>query len=77
MQCKKCKVYFVPFYYISGLNINFYKSEIFFLAAAKVRSQQYSEIFTCPGVELAIKYLGMPIHKKKLGRKETCFVEIG
>jgi hypothetical protein len=51
---------------ISGLKINFHKSEIFCLGVAKGRSQQYSELFTCPCAELPMKYLGMPIDEKKL-----------
>jgi hypothetical protein len=51
---------------ISGLKINFHKSEFFCLGAAKGRSQRYSELFTCPCVELPMKYLGMPIDEKKL-----------
>jgi hypothetical protein len=37
---------------ISGLKINFHKSEIFCLGDAKERAQRYSEIFTCPTAEL-------------------------
>jgi hypothetical protein len=33
---------------------------------ARERSQQYSEIFTCPIAELPMKYLGMPIDEKRL-----------
>jgi hypothetical protein len=51
---------------ISGLKINFHKSEIFCLGAAKGRAQHYSEIFTCPIAELPMKYLEMPIDEKKL-----------
>jgi hypothetical protein len=50
----------------SRLKINFHKSEIFCLGAAEERSQQYSEIFTCPIVVLPMKYLGMPIDEKRL-----------
>jgi hypothetical protein len=32
---------------ISGLKINFHKSEIFCLGDAKERAQRYSEVFTC------------------------------
>jgi hypothetical protein len=51
---------------ISGLKINFHKSEIFCLGNAKERAQRYSEIFTCPTAELPMKYLGMPVDEKKL-----------
>jgi hypothetical protein len=51
---------------LSGLKINFYKSEIYCLGAAKERGQHYSEIFTCPNSELPMTYLGMPIDEKRL-----------
>jgi hypothetical protein len=51
---------------ISGLKINFHKSEIYYLGEAKERAQRYSEIFTCPTAELPMKYLGMPVDEKKL-----------
>jgi hypothetical protein len=51
---------------VSGLKINFHKSEIYCLGTAKERSQQYSEIFTCPTAAVPMKYLGMPIDEKRL-----------
>jgi hypothetical protein len=51
---------------ISGLKINFHKSEIYCLGAAKERAQHYSEIFTCPVADLPMKYLEMPIDEKKV-----------
>jgi hypothetical protein len=50
---------------VSGLKINFHKTEIFYLGAARERSQQYSEIFTCPIATLPTNYLGMPIDDKR------------
>jgi hypothetical protein len=40
--------------------------KFFAWGATKGRSQQYSEIFTCPCAELPMNYLGMPIDEKKL-----------
>jgi hypothetical protein len=51
---------------ISGLKINFHKSEFFCLGEAKERAQRYSEMFTCPTAELPMKYLGMPVDEMKL-----------
>jgi hypothetical protein len=46
--------------------INFHKTEIYYLGAAKERGQQYSKIFTCPTIVLPMKYLGMSIDEKIL-----------
>jgi hypothetical protein len=51
---------------VSGLKINFHKSEILCLGEARERSLSYSEIFTCPTAELPMKYLGTPVDEKKL-----------
>jgi hypothetical protein len=51
---------------MSGLKINFLKSEVFCLAAAKQNILGYEEIFTCKSWDLPLKYLGFPIHKKRL-----------
>jgi mannosylglycoprotein endo-beta-mannosidase len=50
---------------VSSVKINFHKSEVFCLRAAKERSQPYSEIFTCPIATMPMKYLGMPIDEKR------------
>jgi hypothetical protein len=51
---------------MSGLKINFLKSEVFCLWAAKDNIFIYEEIFTCKSGELLMKYLGVPIHTKRL-----------
>jgi hypothetical protein len=51
---------------ILGFKINFHKSDIFCLGAARDKAQRYSEIFTCPTAELPMIYLGMPVDEKKL-----------
>jgi hypothetical protein len=60
---------------ISGLKINFHKSETFCLGEAKERAQRYSEIFTCPTAELPMKYLGMQVDEKKLAVSQWVPVE--
>jgi hypothetical protein len=51
---------------ISGLKINFHKSEIICLGIACNREHLYADIFTCPPSGLPMKYLGVPIDNKKL-----------
>jgi hypothetical protein len=43
---------------ISGLKINFHKSEIFCLGVAKGRAQQYSELFTFSCCRAAYEIFG-------------------
>jgi hypothetical protein len=51
---------------MSGLKINFHKSEIFCLGKAVERKNCYADIFTCPHNCLPMKYLGVSIDDKKL-----------
>ncbi len=48
-----------------GLKINFNKSEIFCIGLEKERQDMYSQLFTCNIGDLPMKYLGVPIDKKK------------
>ena len=51
---------------MSGLKINFHKSEIVLFGAVADKKQEYSRIFTCPVGELPMRYLGLPIDKKRI-----------
>jgi hypothetical protein len=51
---------------MSGLKINFNKSEIICLGKSVEREHLYADIFTCPHSGLPMKYLGVPIDNKKL-----------
>ena len=60
---------------LSGLKINFNKSEIFCFGKAKDDVEQYKEIFGCEVGALPFKYLGIPIHYRKLLNYEWYPVE--
>ena len=47
---------------LSGLKINFHKSEIFCFGKAKEDETQYEQIFGCESGSMPFKYLGVPIH---------------
>jgi hypothetical protein len=53
---------------MSGLKINFHKSEIFCFGKAKEIDYLYADIFTCPIGCLPMKYLGVPIDNKKINK---------
>jgi hypothetical protein len=71
------KLLLCSFEQLLGLKINFHKSEIFYFVEAKEVQDEYSSIFGCQ-CDLKInfhkseifldpfKYLGIPIHHKKL-----------
>ena len=54
------------FEHLSGLKINFHKSEIFCFGKAKDKVEDYMTIFTCVEGKLHMKYLGVPLLDKKL-----------
>jgi hypothetical protein len=51
---------------MSGLKINFHKSEIYCFGKAKEIEDMYADIFTCPIGNLPMKYLGVSIDNKKI-----------
>ncbi|WVZ74625.1 hypothetical protein U9M48_022786 [Paspalum notatum var. saurae] len=60
---------------LSGLKINFHKSEIFCFGQAKECEKEYSELFGCRQGSLPFKYLGLPMHYRKLGNSDWKHVE--
>ena len=51
---------------LSGLKINFHKSEIFCFGKANDEVDMYKQIFGCDAGSFPFKYLGIPIHFRKL-----------
>jgi hypothetical protein len=60
---------------LSGLKINFHKSEILCFGKAKDVEDQYRNIFGCESGTLPFKYLGKPIHFCRLKNGEWKPVE--
>jgi hypothetical protein len=60
---------------LSGLKINFHKSKIFYFGKAKEVEDQYRQIFGCESGSLPFKYLGVPIHYRKLRNAEWYPIE--
>ena len=60
---------------LSGLKINFHKSELYCFGKAKNDQEEYRRIFGCELGVLPFKYLGIPIHHRKLLNKEWKLVE--
>ena len=51
---------------MSGLTINFHKSDIYLFGEAKSERNLYQEIFTCALGEMPLKYLGLPVPNKRI-----------
>jgi hypothetical protein len=60
---------------LSGLKINFHKSEIYCFRTAKEVENQYRELFGCNAGTLPFKHLGIPIPFRKLKNGEWKLVE--
>jgi hypothetical protein len=61
---------------LSGLKINFHKSELFCFGKATELEHQYKNIFGCTSGTLPFRYLGVPIHYRRLRNSEWNPMEI-
>ena len=69
------KMLLCAFEKLSGLKINFHKSEIFCFGQAKEMEQQYSHLSGCQFGMHPFRYLGIPIHFRKLSNADWQIVE--
>jgi len=60
---------------LSGLKINFHKSELFCYGAANANQLDYTQIFGCNVGSFSFRYLGIPMHHQKLMNKDWKHVE--
>ena len=60
---------------LSGLKINFHKSELFCFGEAQDDAALYAELFGCGQCQFPISYLGIPIHHRRLTLAELKHVE--
>ena len=63
---RNLKVILCVFEHLTGLKINFLKSEIHCFGAALLKQEEYAQIFTCAVGDFPFTYLGLPLHFKKL-----------
>jgi hypothetical protein len=64
------KLLLSTFEQLSGLKINFHKSEVFCFGQAKDHENFYSQLFGCAVGKYPFKYLGLPMHFRKLLNKD-------
>jgi hypothetical protein len=61
-KAKNLKLILLAFEQLSGLKINFHKSELYCFGEAKDQAREYAELFGCNQGEFPIRYFGIPIH---------------
>ena len=65
-QARNLKFILCLFEQMSGLKINFHKSEVYCLGISQWRKNIFEEILTCKIGKLPMKYLGVPIDELRL-----------
>jgi hypothetical protein len=65
-KTRNLKLFLSAFEQLSGLKINFHKSELFCFGEAKDDANVYAELFGCGLWCFPISYLGIPIHYRSL-----------
>ena len=74
-KARSLKLIFSPFEQLSGLKINFHKSELFCFGEAEEAAGQYVELFGSAQGQFPIRYMGIPIHYRRLTNAESKHVE--
>ena len=69
-KARNLKLILSAFEQLSGLKINFHKSELFCFGEAREDAALYAELFGCEQGQFPINYLGIPIHYRKLTNAE-------
>ena len=72
---RNMKLVLCLFKQLSGMKINFQKSELFCFGKAKEEQVTYKQLFGCAICSLQFSYLGIPIHHRKLSNKEWKCIE--
>jgi hypothetical protein len=74
-KSRNLKLILLAFEQLSGLKINFHKSELFCFGEAQDETQAYAELFGCSQGQFPIRYLGIPIHYQRLTNAKWKIVE--
>jgi hypothetical protein len=69
-QAANMKLLLCAFKKLSGLKINFYKSELLCYGEAKEMESQYTKLFGCDIGQCPFKYLGIPMHHKRISNAD-------
>ena len=74
-KARNLKLILSAFEQLSGLKINFHKSELFCFGEAQDEAHLYGQPVGCGLGQFPITYLGMPIHYRRLTNAERKHVE--
>jgi hypothetical protein len=74
-QVKNLKLLLCAFEQLSGLKINFHKSEVFCYGAAREMEASCTSLFGCNLGDYPFRYLGIPMHHRQLLNSEWSKVE--
>jgi hypothetical protein len=74
-EARDLKLVLSAFEKLSGLKINFHKSELFCYGKAKDVEHEYVKLFGCDTGDYPFKYLGIPMHHKRINNKDWQGVE--
>ena len=74
-EARNMKLILTIFEQLSGLKINYHKSELFCFGEAKEVESDYMNIFGCQVVETPHTYLGIPLHYKRISNKDWKIIE--
>lgn len=69
-QAKNMKLLLCVLEQLSGVKINFHKSEIFRFGEAQQFEQQYTQLFGCESGSMPFKYVRIPMRHRKLRNSE-------
>jgi hypothetical protein len=74
-QATNMKLLLCAFEKLSGLKINFHKSELFCYGQAREMEDQYTKLFRCGLGEYPFRYLRIPMHYKKISNADWKIIE--
>ena len=74
-EARNMKLILTIFEQLSGLKINYHKSEFFCFGEAKEVESDYMNIFGCQVAETPLTYLGIPLHHKRISNKDWKIIE--
>jgi hypothetical protein len=74
-KAQNLKLILSAFEQLSGLKINFHKSELFYFGEAQDEAHVYAGLFGCAQGQFPMRYLGIPIHYRRLSLAEWKIIE--
>jgi hypothetical protein len=74
-HARNIKLLLSAFEQIPGLRINYHKSELFCFGQAKDEERQYEQLFGCQIGSYPFRYLGIPMHFRRLRNKDWMKIE--